>query len=112
MSVESKSIIRQKTCFASIFLVYVLSDHSIRDSALWDGGVVTLHVKEPRIVLPHLTGLPHLPGVPPPPCKQAQIQGKDVNCKFAYQKRGATFVLIIIFFNPYTVMTVTIMLDM
>ena len=50
--------------FARIFLVHVLSDHSIRDSAPRDGGVVILHVKEPVIVLLHLSGLAHLPGVP------------------------------------------------
>ena len=66
-----KSINRQNTWFASIFLVYMLSDHSIILKKCTPGWrVVRLHVKEgycftsPKGVTSPTWG-------PPPPCKQA-----------------------------------------
>ena len=56
---------RQYTWFASIFLVYVLSDHSIilrKYTPGWRGCKIAC--KGGLFFLPHLSSLPHLPGVP------------------------------------------------
>ena len=60
-----KSINRQNTWFASIFLVYVLSNHSIilrKCTPGWRGCKITC--KGGLFFLPHLSRLPHPPGVP------------------------------------------------
>ena len=60
-----KCINRQNTWFASIFLVYVLSDHSIilrKCTPGWRGCKIAC--KGGLFFLPHLSRLPHLPGVP------------------------------------------------
>ena len=67
----SKSINRQNTWFASIFLVYVLSDHSIILRKCTPGWrVVRLHVKEVYCFNPP-KGVTSPTWSPPPPCKQA-----------------------------------------
>ena len=60
-----KCIYRQNTWFASIFLVYVLSDHSIilrKCTPGWRGCKIAC--KGGLFFLLHLRRLPHLPGVP------------------------------------------------
>ena len=60
-----KSINLQNTWFASIFLVYPLSDHSIilrKCTPGWRG--CTIGCKGGLFFVPHLSGLSHLPGVP------------------------------------------------
>ena len=60
-----KGVNRQNTWFASIFLVYVLSDHSIilrKCTPGWRGCKIAY--KGGLFFYPHLSRLPHLPGVP------------------------------------------------
>ena len=65
-----KSINRQNTWFSSIFLVYVLSDHSIiLRKCNHDGGVVRLHVKEGYVFTPPKRVTSPI-WDPPPPCNQ------------------------------------------
>ena len=68
-----KSINLQNSWFSSIFLVYVLSDHSIiLRKCTRDGGVVRLHVKDLYFFTPPKRVTSPTWG-PPPPSKQALI---------------------------------------
>ena len=72
-----KCINRLNTWFASIFFVYVLSDHSIiLRECTRDGGVVRLLVKEGYFFTPPKQVTLPTWG-PPPPCKQALNFLKD-----------------------------------